>query len=250
MESNKYQTSKHGFQCLGPCYDKGTITIHPVTLEQFTDFTGPFCPVHDWEYKNLVTGEVEHLIHDTCKKPDNKIKEDQNTSIITPKIDFNCSNFLKMNYNINSMEDMLEWIEHNDHLPYYTVKRVIDCSWRAYGLSNYILDDRLVIHYIRIAKQKWLPDIYNTVGKYITVKNSKIYLTDKETSLDKNRIERMNFIIEKFINISIMSKFLSKFIEYYSSEDNKDSSIVSYTDELYDSFVRYIESKINITQKE
>jgi hypothetical protein len=33
-------------QCIGPCYKKGSVKIHPITLTEITSNEYNFCPVH------------------------------------------------------------------------------------------------------------------------------------------------------------------------------------------------------------
>lgn len=245
----KYPKSRNNFQCLGPCYEPGTFIIHPTTLEHVTDFQNPFCPVNEWEHINSKSGQKELSLHDTCFKPTSVDKispKEIEMNIILPKIDFNCDHFLKIYYKIYSMEGAMDWLDRNNHLPYYTIKRIMDCAWKSYGMDNYIIDDRIVIYYVSVAKTKWINDIYKKIGKFVTFVDNKIQFSNNRQEITENTVEKINFIVEKFINPDIMSKFLNKFIEFYS---NNDQEISSYTNTIKKDFIEYIEKKVDYTIK-
>ena len=257
----KYPKSRNNFQCLGPCYEPGTFIIHPTTLEHVTDFKNPFCPVNEWEHINPTTGKKELAIHDTCFKPTDTTKissKEVEMNIILPKIDFNCNHFLKIYYKIYSMEGMMDWLDKNGHLPYYTIRRIMDCAWKSYGMDNYIVDDRIILYYVKIAKTRWIHNIYKKIGKYVKFTDEKIQFSSKESEMAENSIEKINFIVDKLINPSTMSKFLTKYVEFYSNNtdtqmqsDSKNTTNVinedneiSHTDIIKKEFIEYIEKKV------
>lgn len=252
MESDydtKYPKSKNNFQCLGPCYEKGTFIIHPVTLEYTTDTLHPFCAVNEWEYMNPETGKKEMRINDICFNPtakENISAKELEMNIILPKMDFSCEHFLKIYYDIFSMETAIEWVETNKHVPYYSIRRVMDCAWRAYGLKSkdYILDDRIVIYYTELVKSRWFNDIYDYVAKYIAVDNGKIFFSGENGDIDDMREAKENFLKDKLLNYITIKKFLLKFIDHYS----KKSSSSSYTKLIKIEFKKFIEKKITTSK--
>lgn len=254
MESDydiKYPKSRNNYQCLGPCYEKATYIIHPTTLEHVTELDNPFCPVNEWEYINPNTGKSELRITDGCFNPTTNEKtmstKEIEMNIILPKIDFSCSHFLKIYYNIYSMETAMDWIDNNKHAPYYSVRRILDCTWSAYGLNDpdYVMDDRIIIYYIDLIKSKWMSDIYKKIGKYVKVDKNKIYFSNSNDDTDS--IVKINFIIEKLVTHQYIHKFFTNFISYYSK--NNDSLIVSYNKiikrDLINYFEKIVEKMIN-----
>jgi hypothetical protein len=248
MESDydtKYPKSKNNFQCLGPCYEKGTFIIHPVTLEYTTDTLHPFCAVNEWEYTNPETGKKEMRINDVCFNPtskDNISAKELEMNIILPKMDFSCEHFLKIYYDIFSMETAIEWVDSNKHVPYYSVQRIMDCAWKAYGLKSqeYILDDRIIIYYTNLLKSRWFKEVYEYIASYISVDDGKIFFSEGDSDMEKMREIKENFLIEKLINYATVKKFLLKFINYYS----KKPLSMSITKLIKVEFKKFIEKKI------
>jgi len=247
--TNKYPKSKNNLQCLGPCYKAGSTIVHPVTLQYVRNDDVPFCPVNEWEYINPTTGKKELRITDACyvNIVDKAATDELAMNIILPKIDFNDEHFLKIYYNIYSMEAVVDWIEKNKNMPYYSIKRVLDSAWSVYGFKDYILDDRLVIYYIEIIKKRWIKHIYRIIEKYIYIKDGMIYLdhpSNKITDIDNGKIQKINYIIDKFITYDDITRFLTKFMNVY--RDN-DKYIKSYNDVIRNELIKYIEKKIMIS---
>jgi len=141
------------------------------------------------------------------------------------------------------MESMVDWMEKNKHMPYYSKRRILECSWKTYGFENYVLDDRLTIVYIDIVKKRWMSYIYNRLKNYIFVDNKKIHLgkIDENNNDDKDKILKINFIIEKFINYKIISKFLTSYINYYN---DSYKNIKSHNLQIRNDYIDFIQKKI------
>ena len=245
----KYPKSKNNFQCIGPCYQPGTWIVHPLTLEYIRDINHPFCPVKEWEY---IDPDGKKIIRttDICYHPteskDLSGKEFE-MNILTPNIDFNDKQFLKIFYDIHSFEDAINWIDNKKYSPPLTRLRIMDCAWNAYGKNINIIDHRLVDFYIEIAKKKWMPDIYKQLNKYIHINNGKIMFgnpEDNELSPKDDIISRTNFLIDRFINNDEMYKFLIRYLKHRKEDwDN----IVSHSTKIKGDLIKYIENKINLT---
>lgn len=255
MESyNKsYPKSKNGFQCIGPCYQSNTTIVHPITLEYITDKSNPFCPVGQWEYTDRDTGKKTIKTTDACHHPtDNKdlSGKEFEISILTPNIDFNDTQFLKIYYNIYSFEDAVNWCDTRKYLPVLTRLRIMDCALTAYGNDLNIVDHRTVDFFIEIFKTKWINDIYNNIGKYISIDNDIIKLAqpkidtkeNKENNADKHI--KYNYIKTKFINNDEIYKFLLKYIKY---RKDKWETIKYHSDNIKNDFIIYLENKIKTT---
>ena len=251
--SNKYPTSKNKFQCVGDCYKPKTLIVHPITLEHVTDLKDPFCPVNEWDYKDK-KGKIIKKITDKCNSNIN-IRDVQDSkelemNIITPTINFSCGDFLKIYYKIYSLEDALQWIEKNNHVPYFTKKRIVDCALKEHGFSN-IIDDRLINFYIGILQRKLIGKLYRRIGKYIIIKKDKVYLgkaTNKKDTYN-DRVIKVNYMLDKFIIYKNVYKVITQYLEYYRNEP-----YVSHTDNIIKEFMNYIlnmfeKNKDNILNK-
>ena len=198
-----YPRSAKNFSCLGPCYRPGVFVVHPITLKHVTNNDYPFCPVNEWEYTNPDTGKKEIRSTDKCFDPIRSgtvSNYELSMNIITPKIDFTCESFLKIYYNIYSMESTLEWLKDNSDVSYFTKRRVLDCAWTAYGFSNYILDDRLIFFYLDLVKEKRLNGIYNKFYKYISIDGDNVFFKKNIDEKDYKKNKKKEFIKTKGIS--------------------------------------------------
>lgn len=244
----KYPKSRSNKACIGPCYHPKTWIIHPVTLNYVTHPDHPFCPVNEWESMDQATGKKITYYIDECYLPTHEediSKKDIEMNILLPKIDFNCSHFLKIYYDIHSIEDAMNWIELNKTLPILTQLRIMECTWQAYVQKDEDIDTRIVDFYINVIKKKWITLLYSKLKKFIVIDNGKIYIDRKEASesYKKDRVTVINFIVENFINHNTIYKFLTRYIE-----ENRSNweNISSHNSNIKKSFIKYIISRINI----
>lgn len=237
----KHPKSKSGFRCLGPCNKPGEWIIHPITLEYVVNKDHPFCPVNEWVDDN---GEKKSV--DQCYNVSNKSAKDM--SVVVPDVRFSTEQFLKLYYKLFSFEQVIQWAEDNKNLPYKTMKRILDCALDSdvYLDEFDVLDDRTMDVFIRIAKTHWIKDIYNRTSKYINVLNSKISLKRNKLSPEDNKVERMNFLINKFINYNHMSKFITGYLDKHKSRWDDTQSHMSA---MKEEFEQYIVRKIKDTIK-
>lgn len=242
-EKPKYPSSKMNSQCIGPCYYPGTWIVHPLTLEYIYEKNYPFCPTKEWEYVDE-NGKRETKTYAECYHPtetkDLSGKEYE-MNMLVPNISFNDSHFLKIFYNIHTFEDAINWITNNKFMPILTRQRIINCSWSAYGDNLFSIDNRLVNFYIELAKKLWIEKIYKKINKYVHINDNKVFLgiPDDNNLTPKNEIIiRTNFIIDRFINVDEIYKFLTKFLKNY--KENREIDIAN-------EFYRYIENKIIAT---
>lgn len=254
--NKKYPISQHNRQCLGPCYEKGTWIVHPVTLKYIVDFNNHFCPTNEWEYLDPDTGEHDIKYTDACYIPTNNkdiSQKEIEMNALLPEIEFDCLKFLKIYYDLHSFEDILNWITLNKQIPILTKLRIMECAWESFGKDLDFIDDRLVDFYEEIIKKRWIKKIYNRIKKYIFVdRNEKIYLKKEEkypniikTYIDKKdryKTEKINFIIKTFVTKNNIYKFLSSYIEKYK---HKWNDIRSHSSNLKEYFIEYIINKIH-----
>jgi hypothetical protein len=243
MTENKYPISINDIPCIGPCYPAGKHIIHPL---DFTYITGDhnFCPTNKYEEigKNGQT-TIKKLAK--CHPKDVKHEQEMDSNdILTPYILFNPILFLKGFYNLNSLEDILEWLKKNSHLPANTKLRVIECMFLSFD-DIYIIDNIIIDCY----KQYFIENImifYDTLYKYVYVDdaNNKIYLKKNDSDKNKFNIERINFLTDKFINTDEINKFITKF--YAKSNDIESNKLENYFTKknIINNFIVYIENKI------
>jgi hypothetical protein len=249
MESyNKpYPKSKNNFNCIGPCYQAGTTIVHPVTLEYVTDRNNPFCPVRQWEHIDRNTGKKTALTTDICYQPtetkDLSGKEFE-INILTPNIDFNDAQFLKIYYNIYSYEDAISYVSEKRYLPILTKLRIIDCGLAAYGKELNIVDHRTVDFFVDVMKKTWLDYIYEHVKQYININNGKIGLNRTLDSQTEDKNIKYNYIKSKFITNDEVFKFLAKYLKH---RKDKWDDFIHHVTNIRDDFIVYIENKIKNT---
>ena len=162
-------------------------------------------------------------------------------TVLLPMIDFSDEMFLKIYYNIFSLESAIDWIYNNKHLPYYTIKRILDASFNSFNMNESILNDQLLDIFMNIIKKYWIIDIYKEIKNYIHVDNNKqIYLKKNSDEKDKFKIEKINFIIEKFVTYDSIQEILTKYIE----KREKDELNLSHLENIKNSLIKFIKNKI------
>lgn len=221
FDIKKYPKSKKKFQCLGPCYHPKTKVVHPTALEIITDNENPFCPVDEWVMYDERTGESKKLITDICIKPtekENISNKEMELNILTPYIDFNSSQFLKIYYKIFTFEDSVDWLYRNQHLPLGTRSRVVNCAFLAFGETVEIFDVRLVDFIVEFIKKKKIQEIYNKLFPYIGISGDEVTLVQNNLPKSELCVERTNFLIKTFITKEEINKFLTK---YFIHKKNK-----------------------------
>ncbi len=243
MTENKYPISMDDIPCIGPCYPAGKYIFHPL---DFTYVTGdvPFCPTnkHNVLDKNGQT-VVKNL--SKCHPKDILHEKDIDTNdILTPYIVFNPKLFLSGFYNLNTTEEILEWLKKNSYLPLNTKLRIIECTFISFG-ELYIIDNIFVDCY----KEYFMENIlifYDLLYKYVFVDESSSKILIKKNNLDKNKfnVERINFLTQKFINSDEINKFLSKYYAKSQDLDTEKLQIYFTKKEIINNFINYIENKI------
>jgi hypothetical protein len=259
MDSEINNTIKHpksinNIQCIGPCYEAGSVIIHPVTLEEITNPVNNFCPVDNVFITNPKTGEKMIEVIDFCYMPtishkDKSIlNDDLRKKLLAPTFKFNSSYFLKIYYNIGSLEEGVEWLEKNDISPFKTKERVFNQIMLVHG-DNLSIADHRIVKFIRDIMIYNLQSIFRAVAKYIDIRDDKIVLTSPEQKqnedLDKSKIGLINsYIKTRFLGESEIGRFVSKFVRYGSEHLKKPNLSVILVDSMADYIVKRIETSI------
>lgn len=233
IKIKKYPRSVNNKQCLGPCYEKDVSLLHPLFLHNFENekFRGkPFCPTDRYEYIDEITNVKEQLVYDTCENPTHGKDVSTQESLLFFQSGFTKDLFLHFYYNINSFSSTLEWIDENKFTPVQTRTRIINAALNLYGDRLEYLDDIFIFFYIEYIKDKFINKIYDNTNEYIGIQNEEILIVNPtKNNLKKNdlKIERTNYIAEKFLNTIEIKKFLFKYIK------NKTILFENYNDSLY-----------------
>jgi len=231
----KFPKSVNNRQCLAPCFKPGVFITHPITLHSMTHPVKSFCPTEQWwdeTYKR-------HKFIDECYLPTGR-EEDQKEkiehNILIPTFIFNCESFLKLYYDISSFETALEWLVANNSAPILTQLRIIECVWKIYGKDLNVLNSQLIDFYSFLIKKKWIKYIYARVFKFITVENGKIFLSENSDDKETNKVEKINYFIDKFLTRQNIYNVLEEFIN-----ENKHNwnDIASFNDRILKEFVNY-----------
>lgn len=247
----KYPKSKNNYQCIGPCYPPDTMVIHPTQLDFVTEGPLPFCPIEAIFYEDQKTGEKKQKSTDTCYNPtekDNIEKSQLELNILTPQVDFNSEQFLKIYYKIFSFDEAIDWIDNNQHTPIGTKIRIINCAIEAYSGTIELFDLRFSNFFIDFIKLKKTKELYSQIHKNIGVdKNENVFIVDEknnELELRDKSVERINYIIQTFVNKEEITKFLQKF---FKSNSISTVSFGEYLNLMASDLIIYISNKISAT---
>ena len=243
----KYPKSINNVQCIGPCYEAGSTIIHPVTLDEITNPNNHFCPVDRIILTNSETGErmvdtIDFCYVPTVKQQSSQLTDELKHKLIAPTFVFDTNYFLKIYYDIGSLEDGIAWLDKNSSIPYKTKERIFNQTMVAYGDNLSIADHRLVI-FIREIMVHNIQKIYAKVSKYIDTKDGKIVLIPNSANvIVDNPKEKLitSYIKSKFLGDSEISRFVSKFLRY-GSEHLKTRNL---SELLVKSMIDYIEKRI------
>lgn len=244
FDIKKYPKSKSKKQCLGPCYYPKTYIVHPTLLEIVSNNIDPFCPVDPWKYTDPETGEESTYVTDKCFQPTEKkniSNKDIELNMLTPFIDFNSGQFLKIYYQIFSFDDCIDWIERNKHDPINTRIRIINSALIEYGDNIELFDNRFVDFIIEFIQKKKISTIYKKIHNYIGINDTEIILEKNDIDKKEKCIERINFILKVFITKEEMMKFL---IKYFSYKKDKWKDIKNHPELITSSLTEYILNKI------
>lgn len=245
MEKLKFPKSIKGYDCLGPCYDKGVSFIHPVTFTRHSNKKNYICPVKEYVVKENNKTTIYHT--DLCNFTGNK--QNNYTDSLLPTIDVNEKNFLELYYNIFELNDGIQYLTDKNYINILTKKRLIKCLFIVHGgekYKNMIIIDDVFIQFFVDYLSKYIEDLYCSVYGYLVLEKSKIILSkNKDTYMDikENKIEKINFIKNKFLNEESMSVYVTKYFKNYKKDanKNKDDDII---EKIINDFPVYIKNKI------
>jgi hypothetical protein len=214
-----YPKSKNNRQCIGPCYPAGTMIMHPVSLEYITNDNYPFCPVDLWKDKHGVVIPI-----DQCRVPTkiDAITEKQiEMDVITPTINFDPKQFIKLYYKIESFNDAILWAYEHNNAPIDTLERILDCAWKGYGLELQDIGDNITEFYIDLIKSFWIDSYYlklknklfiDANGQVAVLPKNKSPSTIKDSAYFKK--QKKEFILSQLSQVTLKDLIQSYINKY------------------------------------
>jgi hypothetical protein len=207
----RYIISKSGKRCITKCHLKGTSVIHPYWLSPVSRYDHDFCLVIPYEDIDTTTGKKIMEFQDGCDQEQNKYYtgSSEMERLLMLQIIFIPNDFLKTFYNINSFNDAIEWSKANTHLPFGTIRRVHNCSWKAFGYKSSEVSYDVVQYYHTLVTNNWINDYIIKIEKDISVK------INRDKSFKNNEEFIRHYILSNILIISNFESILKKYIETY-----------------------------------
>lgn len=239
----KYPTSKNGYSCVGPCYYPGTVSIHPLYLRHITNINKPYCPTGVF----VAPGKTDPETHDECIAPTHKKNEPVSveTLSLASMIEFNDDSFLRVYYEIYSLEDAIKWITDRNYMPIANLNRILNTAFKVYGKQLEIVDNRIVDYIDNIFKHH-IVTISEKSLKYVGIDNNEATLVKSADNQNKHIEERIKYIEYMFINKETIYKFITRYFKTRNSEWN---TIDNHISRMISDMSDYIEKKIKVTLK-
>lgn len=260
MNKSKYPISLTGIQCIGPCVKPGNTILHPITLQKIRindKYKYSACPINKIENPNKLKkhNKILNDIFDSedyndynkqllapCNN-DNKNNDNKNNDklfknnnlYLLPDINIDCGKFLKMFYKIYSIENTIEYISNNSNIPKTTKIRLINCSWKEYGLIKENITDIFIYFYYDYIHNYWIKKFYKYLGNYILYDKNKIILK-KNNEIDINVNEKIKYIKDNIYTFETVKKIMLNFIDEYKE---KWDEIISHHKKIKKLFISY-----------
>jgi hypothetical protein len=236
--------SKNNYKCLTKCTEKNTLYTHPVLNLNVLNETANTCAVEPFYSKSSTIrgSQLERLIaYDECDLNDNKnFVPIRNLTALLFNMKFDPTDFLISLYNIHSFDQTIYWTMENSYLPYYTIKRVHDISWKVYGKDIINLSDKVFDYYYNLIKNKWYPEIVPKILKKFIFKmtsNEKLHVDKKKNISDESSPDIDSIIFNNYFIYQTFVKMIKKYIKIY--KDDWDV-IMSHYDNLQQFFFKYL----------
>lgn len=230
-------------KCLTKCFPAGKTYLHPVFLYPVirTVDSCAIDPIYVIESED--NRETTMIDTEVCNLEDNETHELPNEiEALLLSFSFYPKDFLENIYGLVNFDQVIFWTLQNDHLPFYTIKRVHNCAWKAFGNDFERLSANVLEYYFNISKTYWL----KKYTKNIQNKYSFEFITKKKEMEISNSFEEIyNILLSKFYTYDF---FISTIRSYINVYQEKWEQINSHYDELkkfiFDQFISYIENKM------
>jgi len=239
MEINKHQKTKHSQQCIGPCYPPGSKFIHPNSLKTLTNTekNSNKCPTNEWFDNPTKKWYETDICYNQSTNDDIKQMEGQ---MLVPSYIFTPEKFLKLFYNIDTFDQSITWYFENANTPLSTRLRILESSLVQFGKQLDYISDDFVNVYIDIAKKLWINDIYKNIHQYIYIneKDEEIFLKKNKEGDKQRKIEKINYIIKKFLTKQNIFDVLKQYI--FANKKEWDH-ITAHNELIKKELIRYID---------
>lgn len=233
-----YQKTKHNYQCISRCYEKGSTINHPITTAEIHETSKNFCainPIYDPKAKIVVivdecelskNSDIPTDAHDPFARIEAKTME-----LLYPNIAFNAKYFLRTYYSITTTTEFYEWFHNNKFAPIFTIVRMIDCFILAFGSQVSIIDDVFIESLIGIIKGFWIKKIYYNLHKFIGIKDDKCIIVDpKKNKLDIREQSKMRkqFIMSELLTPQIIMEYTTSYFAQLPDLPNGTEDLMTF----------------------
>jgi hypothetical protein len=244
-DNNRYPKALSGRQCIGHCYEPNVRIIHPTTLETFS-LNYPACPITPYQKRE---GNIKKtIVADKCGNPTHDAQETDKMQInlLTQQVYFDMEQFVKIYYDIFSLEECLDWIDKNKNLPTQTKMRVMRCALYSYGKDIDIVDHRFINFILFLIKTKYIKNMYDILHKYITIKDEVVQIIKSQSNklkYDEYIVERTNYILQAFVGTDDIYKFISRYLRNNKAEWDM---INDHLIDIINEFMRGVENRVKL----
>ncbi len=215
-------------KCIDKCKPPRSTIFHPANLV-LTANDASFCAISQFK---LNPEKKRYDVVQNCNDFTNNII----ANFIVPDMEFTPEVFLRVYYNFESYDDVINWLNNNSHTCIDTRIRIIECIWNTFPDDIIIIDEVITNNYIEYFKTKYIKDFFIAFKDFIEISDNKIYFIKKSKEKDSEHVmEKINFIKDKLITSKHVSKFLMK---YFKNNDNFMSCVIK------DTFIKYLENKL------
>lgn len=216
--------SKNANQCLTACIPKGTAFIHPVSIDGLMSKTFDVCAIEPilgednvdakWIEECNIEDNINHSIPDASRN-------------LMLSFHFSPVDFLRGVYGITSLEDAIYWTsEHENTVPFNTVKRVHNSAWLAFGLKEGV-SNNVISYYYNAIIDYWIKSFIDRLRQE--------YTFTEETDLK-------SLLIDKYLTKTFVAKALKKFVKRPDWGDITDFYSAAVWS-VYDAMVNKMEPK-------
>ena len=214
-ESTLY--TSNGVKCLSKCYPKQVKYFHPILLNIIGNNIYDTCAIFPTFDKN--SGSENYgdpsAWQGKCDIDDNKTKILPNEREILLRGEyFDPYSFLKHIYNIETFEDTIEWTMNNDYLPFDTIKRVHNISWKAFKNEINSPSSLVIEYYYVLATKYWV----NNYVEYIM--DEYTFQIDDGPDSETSPSKIIKNMILKILTAKNFDIIVDKYIQEYSSKWN------------------------------
>lgn len=231
-----YPKSKYGTQCIGPCLHKGTIYMNDAKNIKM-ELTTNACRIEPYYDKNK-----EDMVN--MEECDNPTTREDTQSLDFSSIIFDCNVLLRIIYGIYSFNAGINYLKDNFGMPYYTIKRILNCLWKTDGNDINIVDPFVIEFYIKFIKKYNTCIFYKAFSDFIIIESDKIFMTSKKTFSqddDNSRKIKINYIMDKILTNNNMFKILSSYI---TTNENNWKDIKDHNIKINNHIIQYVMKNI------